>query len=247
MKYLMQRSQIFIRQDTNTPFHNEVDPTWLDRFKDTAKEFTNDCEITWGYEGDSVLRYTVYLPGYDEYAKMTDCLYDKGQIKEVFKDAMRHTKTNGIAFAMPSWWLNKTNEDGIYVKEWYTNKKTTPEGKFLEEVKSTLEDRMYALKTYMSLKDCIMNCAIYDYTHSIKHSYFLYLKRDSETEKDIDPIRQNASKNFAFKKTHNAENGIQYKIGKTNTTCFYMHDFGDIPGDVFPADLTSLTIPIRYK
>lgn len=247
MKYLMQRSQIFIRPNANVPFHNEKDTTWLDRMKDATKEFTNDCEITWGYEGDNILRYTFYLPGYEEYAKMTDCLYDKGQVKEVFKDAMRHTKTNGIAFAMPSWWLSKTNDNGIYVKEWYTNKKTNPAGKFLEEVKETLPDRMFALKTYMGLKDCIMNCAIYDYTHTIKHSYFLYLKRDSETEKDIDVIRQNASKNFAFKKTHNAENGIQYAIGLTNTSCFDTHDFGDIPSGVFDENFTNLVIPIRYK
>ena len=92
-----------------------------------------------------------------------------------------------------------------------------------------------------------MNCAIYDYTHSIKHSYFLYLKRDAETEKDIDVIRQNASKNFAFKKAHNAENGIQYVIGLTNTSCFENHDFGDIPAGVFDSGFTDLTIPIRYK
>lgn len=243
----MQRSQIFIRPNSNVPFHNEVDATWLDRLKDTTKEFTDDCEITWGYEGDNILRYTFYLPEYDNYARMTNCLYDKGQVKEVFKDAMRHTKNNGIAFAMPSWWLTKTNDNGVYIKEWYINKKTYPEGKFLEEVKTTLEDRMYALKTYMSLKDCIMNCAIYDYTHSIKHSYFLYLKRDNETERDIDPIRQNASKNFSYKKQHNLENGIQYKIGLTPTTCFEHHDFGDIPDGVFESEFVSLQIPIRYK
>lgn len=243
----MQRSQIFIRPNSNVPFHNEVDPTWLDRLKDTTKEFTDDCEITWGYEGDNILRYTFYIPGHAEYVRMTDCLYDTGQLKEVFKDAMRHTKTNGIAFAMPSWWLNKTNENGIYVKEWYTNKKTRPDSKFLEELKTTLPDRMFALKTYMGIKDCIMNCAIYDYTHSIKHSYFLYLKRDVETEKDIDVIRANASKNYTYKKTHNAENGVEYHIGLTNTTCFDNHDFGDIPLGVFPDGFTDLTIPIRYK
>ena len=243
----MQRSQIFIRKDTNTPFHIEVDPTWVDRMKDTTKEFTDDCEITHGYEGDNIYRLTFNLPGYDEYAKMTDCLYDKGQVKEVFKDAMRHTKVNGIAFAMPSWRMDKTNENGIYVKEWYTNKKTTPEGKFLEEVKETLPDRMYALKTYMKLNDCIMNCAIYDYTHSIKHSYFLYLKRDMQTERDIDDIRINASKNYAYKKIHNATNGIEYVIGKNETSTFETHDFGDIPAGVFPEDFTKIVIPIRYK
>jgi hypothetical protein len=247
MKYLMQRSQIFIRPNANVPFHNEIDPTWLDRLKDTTKEFTDDCEITWGYEGDNILRYTFYIPGLDEYQRMTDCLYDKGQLKEVFKDAMRHSKPNGIAFAMPSWWLNKVNENGTYVKEWYTNKKTRPEGKFLEEVKDTLPDRMFALKTYMSLKDCIMNCAVYDYTHTIKHSYFLYLKRDNETERDIDIIRQNASKNYQYKKLHNAENGIEYVIGRNDTTCFENHDFGDITEGTFSPDFTNLIIPIRYK
>lgn len=247
MKYTMQRSQIFIRPNSNVPFHIEVDPTWVDRMKDTTKEFTDDCEITYGYEGDNVFRYTFHLPGYTEYAKMTDCLYDKGQVKEVFKDAMRHTKNNGIAFAMPSWYMNKTNDNGVYFKEWYTNKKTNSEGKFLEELKTTLEDRVFALKTYMSLKDCIMNCAIYDYTHSIKHSYFLYLKRDNETERDIDIIRTNASKNFAFKKIHNAQNGIEYVIGHHNTKCFDNHDFGDIPAGVFAEDFTKLQIPIRYN
>jgi hypothetical protein len=247
MKYLMQRSQIFIRPNNNIPFHVEVDKTWIDRIKDTTSEFTDDCEITYGYEGDNIFRLTFYLPGIDEYKKMTDCLYDTGQVKEVFKDAMRHTKTNGIAFAMPSWWLNKTNDSRIYVKEWYTNKKTFPSGKFLEEIKSTLNDRLYALKTYMSIQDCIMNCALYDYTHTIKHSYFLYTKRDEETEKEIDVIRENASKNFAFKKAHNHENGIEYHIGKNYTKTFENHDFKDIPSGVFPINFMNLTIPILYK
>lgn len=247
MSYKMQRSQIFIRQNSNVPFHNEIDKTWVDRLKDSTKEFTDDCEITWSYEGDNILRYTFYLKDYIDYARMTDCLYDKGQVKEVFKDAMRHTKNNNIAFAMPSWWMNKINDNGIYVKEWYINKKTTTDGKFLEELKTTLDDRLYALKTYMSLKDCIMNCAIYDYTHSIKHSYFLYLKRDDETEHDIDPIRQNASKNFAYKKQHNQENNIIYKIGLTKTSCFETHDFNDIPNGTFDENFVNLQIPIRYK
>ena len=42
----------------------------------------------WGYEGDNILRYTFYIPGLDEYKRMTDCLYDKGQLKEVFNDTI---------------------------------------------------------------------------------------------------------------------------------------------------------------
>ena len=245
MRYQMKRSQIFIRPNPNIPFHNEIDPTWFDRVKDTTKEFADDCEVTFGYHGDNILYYTFWLPGHTEYAKMSDCLYDKGQLKEVFKDAMRHTKTNGIAFAMPSIWMNKVNENGSYVKEWYTNKKTRADSKFLEELKSTLPARMYALKTYMGLKDCILNCAIYNYTHTIKHSYFLYLKRDQETELEIDDIRQNASENFGFKKIHNQENGIEYVIGRSNTTCFDNHDFSDIPAGIFDDAFLKLQIPIR--
>lgn len=247
MNYLMQRSQIFIRKTTDTPFHVEIDNTWIDRVKDTTKEFSNNCEVVHGYVNDYIFRITYHLSDIVDYIKMSDCLYDKGELKEVFKEAMKHTKTNNIAFAMPSWWTNKTNKNGMYIKEWYYNKKLDSKSKFLEELKETLPDRMYALKNYMSLNDCIMNCAIYDYDHTTKHSYFLYTKRDYETEKEIDNIRKNASKNFQYKKDHNKENNIDYFIGRNNTNTFEFHDFNHIPKGVFDDDFTKLNIPILYK
>ncbi len=89
-----------------------------------------------------------------------------------------------------------------------------------------------------------MNCAVYDWTHSIKHSYFLYTKRDEETEREIDVIRQNASENFAYKKIHNQENGVEYVIGRDLTDCLEFHDFSHIPEGTFPPGFTDLKIPI---
>jgi len=244
MTYKIKRTQIFIRPNTDTPFHIDIDPTWVDRMQATTKEFSDNCEVTSGYYGDNVFYCSFWLPEYEDYSRMTDCLYDKGQVKEVFKDAMRHSKPNGIAFAMPSVWMNKRTQDGVYVKEWYTNKKTRPNSKFLEEIKETLPARQYALKGYMKLNDCVLNCAIYDWTHSIKHSYFLYTKRDESTEREIDDIRQNASENFTHKKIHNQENGIDYIIGRDITDCLEFHDFSHIPEGIFPPGFTDLKIPI---
>jgi hypothetical protein len=244
MKYTMKRSQIFIRPGTSVPFHTQVDTTWIDRIKETTGEFTDDCLVEMDYVGDRFLRVHYWLPELEDYLRMTDCLYAKGQIKEVFKDAMRHSKNNRIAFAMPSWHMNKRNENGIYVKEWYTNKKTRPDSKFLEEVKDTLEDRMYAFKGYMSLEDCIMNCAVYDYDHSVKHSYFLFLKRDEETEKAIDDFRTNASKNYAYKRHFNREQGVEAMINRCETSNLQYHDFHDIPPGIFTPEFNSLNIPL---
>jgi hypothetical protein len=226
------------------PFHVDVDPTWFDRIKDTTKEFSDNCEVTEGYYSDNIYYCTFWLPDFEDYARMTDCLYDKGQVKEVFKDAMRHSKPNGIAFAMPSVWMNKRTENGVYVKEWYTNKKTRPDSKFFEEIKETLPDRMYALKGLMKLEDCVMNCAIYDYTHTVKHSYFLYLKRDAETERGIEEIRQNASSNFAYKKSFNVEQGVEFVTQRTTTDNLEFHDFLDIPAGIFDPAFNNLKIPI---
>jgi hypothetical protein len=162
----------------------------------------------------------------------------------VFKDAMRHSKPNNIALAMPSVWMHKRSSDGTYIKEWYTNKKTRPDSKLLEEVKETLPARQYALKGYMGVTDCVLNSTIYDYTHSIKHSYFIYTKQDQDTKLEIDDIRKNASENFAFKKIHNQENGIEYVLGKDPTTCIEYHDFSNVPEGVFPPGFTDLQIPI---
>ena len=134
MIHKIKRTQIYIRPNPNVPFHVDVDPTWIDRIKDTTKEFSDNCEVTEGYYSDNVYYCTFWLPDFEDYSRMTDCLYDKGQVKEVFKDAMRHSKPNGIAFAMPSVWMNKRTENGDYVKEWYTNKKTRPDSKFFEEI-----------------------------------------------------------------------------------------------------------------
>jgi hypothetical protein len=244
MTYKIKRTQIYIRPNTDTPFHVDVDPTWLDKMKATTKEFSDDCKVTSGYYGDNIFYCSFWLPSYEDYVRMTDCLYDKGQIKEVFKDAMRHSKPNRIALAMPSVWMDKRSVDGNYIKEWYTNKKSRPDSKFLEEVKETLPARQYALKGYMGVTDCVLNSTIYDHTHSIKHSYFLYTKRDESTEREIDDIRKNASENFAFKKIHNQENGIEYVIGKDPTTCIEYHDFSNVPDGIFPPGFTDLKIPI---
>lgn len=244
MKYAMKRTQIYIRPDASVPFHTDVDTTWFDRIKETTKEFSDDCLVEMDTIGDRYLRVHFWLPELADYLRMTDCLYVKGQVKEVFKDAMKHTKNNKIAFAMPSWHMNKRNANGIYVKEWYTNKKTRPDSKFLEEVKDTLEDRMYAFKGYMSLPDCIMNNAVYDYEHRIKHAYFLFLKRDEETERQIDDFRQNASKNYAYKRHFNQEQGVEAMIRQTTTTNLEYHDFHDIPPGIFDPEFNALKIPL---
>jgi hypothetical protein len=244
MKYTMKRSQVYIRPNTSVPFHTEADTTWLDRMKETTKEFSDDCHVDMKYIGDRYLQVNFWLPELEDYLRMTDCLYVKGQIKEVFKDAMRHSKPNRIAFAMPSWYMNKRTADGVYVKEWYTNKKTREDSKFLEEVKETLEDRMTAFKGYMSLKDCVMNCAVYDYDHRIKHSYFLYTKRDEETEREIDVLRQTASMNYKYKREFNEQQGVEAMIRIGSTTVLDYHDFHDIPSGIFDPEFNSLQIPL---
>jgi hypothetical protein len=244
MNYKMKRSQVYIRPSTDIPFHTELDPTWIDRIRESTKEFSDDCQVDMEYIGNKFLKVNFWLPQLEDYLRMTDSLYVKGEVKEAFKDAMKHTKSNRIAFAMSSWHLDKRNESGLYVKEWYTNKKTRPESKFLEEVKETLDDRMYAFRGYMSLPDCIMNSAIYDYDHKTKHSYFLYLKRDQETELQIDDIRKNASSNYAYKRKFNQHHGVEAIISKNVTTVLEYHDFHDIPAGIFDSKFNSLNIPI---
>jgi hypothetical protein len=244
VKYKMKRSMIFIRPSKDVPFHVDVDPTWIDRMKEATKEFTEDCMMTHGTYNDDVFYCSFWLREFEDYSRMTDCLYDKGQIKEVFKDSMRYTKKNGMAFAMPSVWMNKRTIDGKYVNNWYTNKKTRPDGKFLEELKETFSARHYALKGYMELEDCVMNCAFYDWTHNTKHSYFLFTKRDDDTEKSIDHIRKNASENYEFKKKHNFENGVEYIIQRDVCENLEFHDFSPIPEGVFTDGIKQLKIPI---
>lgn len=244
MTFKMKRSQVYIRPNKNIPFHTELDSSWIDKVKNTTKEFSDNCEVDIEYIDDNYLRVNFWLPEYEDYVRMTDCLYDKGQLKEVFKDAMRYSKPAGIAFAMPSWWLNKKTESGIYIKEWYVNKKTRPDSKFLEEDKNTLKHRLDALKMYMKLDDCVMNCALYDYTHSIKHSYFLFTKRDSETENQINSIRQSASMNYLYKKEYNREQEIEYMIRSVKTSTLEIHDFHDVPSGYFTSEFQSLQIPI---
>lgn len=244
MKFDMKRSMVFIRPDTKTLFHTDVDSTWLDRVRETTAEFSDDCVVDMERIGDQYLRVNFWLPKLEDYLRMTDCLYVKGRLKEVFKDAMRHSKPARIAFAMPSWHLKKRNESGIYIKEWYTNKKTRPDSKLFEEVKETLKDRMYAFKGYMSLTECIMNSSLYDHDHNIKHSYFLYLWRDSETERKIDDFRKNASGNYAFKRQFNLEQGVEAIISRNTTTVLEYHDFHDIPEGIFDPQFNKLNIPI---
>lgn len=244
MKYTMKRSQVFIRPHAGIPFHTQVDTNWLPRMIESTREWSNDCLVDMEYIGDLYCRVNFWLPTYDDYVRMTDCLYDRGETKEVFKDAMRYSKSAGIAFAMPSWWINKRTDSGIYIKEWYVNKKTRPNSKFFEENKNTLEHRLCALKLYMNLKNCVMNCAIYDFTHTVKHSYFLFTKRDSETERQIDIIRQNASMNYKYKKDYNHEQGIEYMIRTIPTTILNYHDFHDVPTGYFSQEFQQLDIPI---
>jgi hypothetical protein len=244
MKFMMKRSQIYIRQNTNIPFHTEVDKTWIDRIKETTKEFSDDCKVTMEYIDDIYLRVNFWLPEEDDYHRMSNCLYARGQLKEVFKDAMRYTKLNGIAFAMPSWHLHKRSNTGIYHKVWYTNKKMSSDAKFFEESRDTLDARMRVLKAYMSLEDCVMNCAVYDYSHTVKHSYFLFTKRDEETERELGVIRKDAWENYEHKQKYNENNNIDAIVQKNITTNLHFHDFKDIPNDIFNTEFNQLEIPI---
>lgn len=244
MTYKMKRSQVFIRPNLGVKFHTEIDETWFDRIKNTTKEFSDDCQVDMEYIGDQYLRVNFWLPDFEDYVRMTDCLYDKGQLKDVFKDAMRYSKNNHIGFAMPSWWLNKRTESGTYFKEWYTNKKTRTDSKFLEEIKNTLTDRITALKMYMQLEDCIMNSAVYDYTHTVKHSYFLYVKRDYETENKIDIIKSTCPMNYAYKRLFNEEQGVEFTWKQVYTNQLNVHDFHDIPDGIFSPEFKNLNIPI---
>lgn len=244
MTYNMKRSMVFIKSDLSIPFHTEVDVDWIKKAQDSTGEFSDNCKVTSEVIGDKYLKVDFWLPELQDYITMTDCLYVKGTLKEVFKDAMRWAKPNRMAFAMSSWHLNKRNITGEYIKEWYTNKKTRSDSKFFEESRDTLVDRMVAFKGYMSLDDCVMNCALYDHDHNVKHSYFLFTKRDDETERQIDSVRLAANTNYQFKKQYNTEQGVEYMIRTTTTHNLDYHDFHDIPPGIFDSDFNKLNIPI---
>lgn len=247
MKYPIQSAFIYVRKDESVPFHNEVDTHWTEKVVEATKLFNDRCLVTCDYPQKNILRYTWHLEVHDDYKTMVDNIYIKGSLKEVFKDSMRHTKNYNIAFSMNYRWLNKRNDNNKYYKEWYTNKKMQPDSKFIEEDKSTIQDRMIALKEYTGLTDIIMVSSTYNYEHTTKYAYFLYLKRDAETEKEIDVIRQSAPKNYQFKKNFNQENHISYEIGNNITDEFYFYDFSNITFGIFDDDFLRIKIPTYYN
>lgn len=247
MKYPIQTAFIYIRKDDTTPFHNEVDKNWTNKIIEATKKFNFNCIVTCDYPQKNILRYTWHLQAHTNYETMVDNIYINGSLKDVFKESMRHSKMNKIAFSMNYRWLNRRNENNKYFKEWYTNKKMRPDSKFIEEDKTTLEDRMLALKRYTGLNDIIMVSSTYNYEHTSKYAYFLYLKKDANTEKEIDYVRTNAPKNYEFKKKFNEKNYINFKIGTNITTEFDFYDFSEINDGIFDNEFLNLKIPAYYN
>lgn len=246
MMFNMRRSLVWIRSNADIPFHTEIDPTWFNRIKETTIEFSENCQVDLEYIDNKFLKINFWLPNYEDFFNMTNCFYEKGKIKPIFKEAMSYAKSNNIAFALSSRWINKTSSSNYYVKDWFCDKKITSDSKLLEEIKSTLRHRIYSVNAFLNLNNCVMTSTVYNYTHDVKHTYYLFLEKNQETIEEINKIKNDAFLAYhPWRQQHNLRHNIESIADSMSSELLPYHDFNGIPSDFFPDNnFLNLRIPI---
>jgi hypothetical protein len=159
MKY--KRSFIFTRPNSGTEFYS-VTTNFIDQLRAVIP---NHINITSGYQDKDSEYVSFWFPEFEDYHWFTQNLYIKGELKQVFRNAMIYAKTNRLAFCLPSVNLQNIPANKI-TRWWYCNVKA-PEEK-LYDTTPAQKQALELLNCFMSMPDSVHSVTIFDFDHNVK-------------------------------------------------------------------------------
>lgn len=202
----IQRSFFYIRPvDRPTEFYHEVNPWYLDAMQQHVKAIDSRLDFSFEKINDTVHRFNLVHPDHEIFKLVTQNLYFEGNLKLEFKNCMRWTKQNQIAFALSAHQLGIVLPK-IYSYEQYYNIKTD-ETTFIDATPKQKK----ALKLYdmfVGKPEMIFTINFFDYKHNVKHVVSKALADTKWWDGFIAECAEVYPRFFLDKEHHNHKQGI---------------------------------------
>lgn len=241
------RTFFYIRRDTSTPFfHEEYNTDYCEEVNYAVKQIDGCLSFVQGKVDEKIHYFSLIQTRADHelHKLVTHNLYCEGELKDLFKESMRYTKQQQIAFALgyskpdqPQWqsydvwdFYNVKPDDTVFID-------ATPKQKIAIKLLDATVDHSNFLY--------IIN--LFDYKHNVKHVQVKMLDTEPDFWKHFDKKQKQIYPTFNEDKIeYNARHNIQQSVALTRGL---VDDQGPYYNSRFvhkyiPNDLHDLKLPV---
>jgi hypothetical protein len=207
----IQRSFFYIRPESNDVlFYHEANNSYVDTMRKHCKQIDSQLEFEFEIVSDQIHRFNLIHPNHELFKTVTQNLYFDGALKQEFKNCMKWTKANQIAFALSAHKIGM-HIPVQYTQDHYYNIKTDAQ---------TFIDATPAQKRALHLYDFLVGkpemlftINFFDYKHNVKHVENRLVGVDHQWWKNFFADSTKIySRFFQDKKRYNQQNNIAHFV-----------------------------------
>ncbi len=211
------------RLDSSTQFYNDIEQSWIQDFTTALEKLKNVKVLNHGSASPNEFHMNLIYLTPESHLDFIHHFYIDGDIKNLFKDNMRHSSQNNISFHMSSVLPNSWNKGSENFKlSAHVLYEICPTG---VKMHASTKDHKNSFDFYqwmLFLENTCSVSAYYDFQHKARHIQTIYKDYDSSVHARIVEESKRYPSFFTNRYDYNKEHSIIHKQGMT-----------DYNGDIF--------------
>lgn len=204
----------WIRLSPETVFYHELFPDWFDQLRVALEKIKNIKVMGIGTSSNREFQVNIAFLTPEAHLDFIQHFYVAGEVKDLFKNHMRHSTQNKIAFHMssvlPPSWHNPNDQDAISAHILY---EICPPGIKMHAATKEHRNSFDFFQWMLFLPNTCSISAYYDYKHNARHIQTLYKNYDSAVHEKVVAESSQYPSFFQNRYDYNLLNGIIHKQG----------------------------------
>jgi len=244
---IIDRKFYYIKPNTSSSFyHDQYNPDYVEEMNQLVKEIDNRLSFSHKKLTEKMDCFTLRQQDSDSdlFKRVTQNLYYEGELKQSFKDCMRFTKNNNIAFALAT---SKSGRGRIEMYDMFDDYAYKPDTAKLIDATPHQKNALKVYDHWVTHPKFYFTINFFDYKHNLKYVQFRFVgmrKHDWET---LEHQTHNLFPSFEQeKKQYNAAQGIDYEMFFQRNITTDIDRFTTARVHKYlPAELQQITLPIQ--
>lgn len=214
LKPVMFKKLAWIRLSPETEFYHELFPEWFGQLKVSLEKISNIKVMGYATSSSCEFQVNIAFLTPEAHLDFIQHFYVQGEVKELFKNHMRHSTKNNVAFHMssvlPPTWHNPNDQEAIKAHVLY---EICPPGIKMHAATKEHRNSFDFFQWMLFLPNTCSVSAYYDYKHNARHIQTLYKKYDSTVHEKVIAESDKYPSFFKNRYDYNLINGIIHKQG----------------------------------